>query len=112
MCIIGRQPAISASTMFGNIVLVDTAELRLLLVLDVLVVVLAVVFYQPLLAICFDEEFARLRGLNVERYVYLLLILVALTVVLLVSVVGIVLVIALIFAVALPLAGIRAMIQR
>jgi zinc transport system permease protein len=45
--------------------------------------------------VCFDEEFARLRGLNVEIYVLVLLVLTALTVVLLVSVVGIVLVIAL-----------------
>lgn len=81
--------------LFGNVVLVDAAELRLLLLVDVVVVAVAIVFYQPLLALCFDEEFARARGLNVGGFYVLLLLLVALTVVTLVYVVGIVLVIAL-----------------
>ena len=52
-------------------------------------------FYNKLLVVCFDEEFAELRGVRVKRYYLLLLCLTALTVVLLVRVVGIVLVIAL-----------------
>ena len=47
------------------------------------------------LGVCFDDEFARLRGLRVEFYYLLLLCLTALTVVVLVTVVGIVMVIAL-----------------
>lgn len=81
--------------LFGNILLIGSSDLWAMVVLDALVVALGLGLYPQLEAVCFDEEFARLRGLNVERYVYLLLILVALTVVLLVSVVGIVLVIAL-----------------
>jgi zinc transport system permease protein len=46
-------------------------------------------------AVCFDEEFARLRGLHTEAYFLLLLMLTALTVVVLAQVVGIILVIAL-----------------
>jgi len=45
--------------------------------------------------VCFDEDFARLRGMKVELYYLLLLSLTALTVVLLVPVVGIVMVVAL-----------------
>jgi len=45
--------------------------------------------------VCFDEEFARLRGVRVELFYLLLLCLTALTVALLVNVVGIVMVIAL-----------------
>jgi len=48
-----------------------------------------------LLAVAFDEEFARLRGLPVTLLYLLLLCLVALTVVLLIRVVGLILVIAL-----------------
>ena len=59
------------------------------------VVVLGLGFYPKLLALCFDEEFAELRGVRVKFYYLLLLCLTALTVVLLVRVVGIVLVIAL-----------------
>jgi zinc transport system permease protein len=59
-------------------------------------VVIGVVFYNQLQAVCFDEEFARLRGVKVELFYVVLLCLTALTVVLLVTVVGIVMVIALI----------------
>jgi zinc transport system permease protein len=75
--------------------MVGPGDIWLLVALDVAVVVIGLVFYNQFLAICFDEEFARLRGVNVEFYYLLLLGLIALTVVLLISVVGIVMVIAL-----------------
>lgn len=83
------------SYLFGNILLVSAREMWLLVALDVVVAVLGLLFHKPLLAVCFDEEFARLRGVPVEAFYLLLLCLTALTVVVLVSVVGIVLVIAL-----------------
>jgi zinc transport system permease protein len=83
------------SYLFGNILLVRAQDLWLMALLDLVVVLLGVALYSQLQAVCFDEEFARLRGLNVEFYYLLLLGLTALTVVLLVSVVGLVLVIAL-----------------
>jgi zinc transport system permease protein len=83
------------SYLFGNILIVSSSELWLLVILDAVVVGVGVLFYKPLLAVCFDEEFARLRGIRVEFYYLLLLCLTALTVVVLVTVVGIVMVIAL-----------------
>ena len=83
------------SYLFGNILFVSTGDIWLLLGLDVVVVVLGFLFYNQLVAICFDEEFARLRGVKVELHYLLLLTLTALTVVLLTTVVGIILVIAL-----------------
>jgi len=83
------------SYLFGNILLIGRGDLWSIAALDVVVVILGLGLYPQLEAVCFDEEFARLRGLKVELYVLLLLVLTALTVVLLVSVVGIVLVIAL-----------------
>jgi len=47
------------------------------------------------LAVSFDEEFARLRGVHVDFFYLLLLVMVALTVVILIQVVGLILVIAL-----------------
>mgnify|MGYP001180838698 CR=1 FL=1 len=73
----------------------NLATLWLIAGLDVLVVGLGLLFYNQFLAVCFDEEFARLRGVPVEAFYLLMLALTALTVVLLVTVVGIVLVIAL-----------------
>lgn len=83
------------SYLFGNILLIGSSDLWMMAVLDAVVLVLGLGLYPQLEAVSFDEEFARLRGLHVEFYVLLLLVLIALTVVLLVSVVGIVLVIAL-----------------
>jgi zinc transport system permease protein len=83
------------SYLFGSISMVSPRDLWLIVALDAGVVVTSLLFFNKLQAVCFDEEFARLRGIRVEVYYLLLLGLTALTVVLLVSVVGIVLVIAL-----------------
>jgi zinc transport system permease protein len=89
------------SYLFGNILMVPAGDIWFIAGLDVVVVALALAFYKQLLAVCFDEEFARLRGLNVEFYYLMLLCLTALTVVSLVTVVGLVMVIALL---SLPVA--------
>jgi zinc transport system permease protein len=81
--------------LFGNIIMADVHALRLLVAVDVTIVAVVLLFYNPLLAVCFDEEFARLRGVNVAFFYTLLLLLIALTIVTLIYVVGIVLVIAL-----------------
>lgn len=83
------------SFLFGNILLVGKQELVLILMLDALVILIGILFYQQFLALSFDEEFARLRGIKTRLYYILMIILIALTVVLMVTVVGIVMVIAL-----------------
>ncbi|MFH1746669.1 MAG: metal ABC transporter permease [Planctomycetota bacterium] len=92
------------SYLFGSMLLVSPGEVGMIAILDVVVVGVALLFYKQFLAVCFDEEYARLRGLNVEFYYLLLLCLTALTVVLLVGVVGIVMVIAL-FTLPVAIAG-------
>jgi zinc transport system permease protein len=83
------------SYLFGNILMISKRDLWMILGLDAAVAGLGIVLYNRFLAISFDEEFARLRGVRVEAYYLLLLCMTALTVVLMVSVVGIVMVIAL-----------------
>ncbi len=83
------------SYLFGNILLISREDLWLVVATDAVVVTLGVGFYPKLMALCFDEEYAELRGVQVKFFYLLLLCLTALTVVLLVRVVGIVLVIAL-----------------
>jgi zinc transport system permease protein len=95
---IARTPGYNENLMsylFGNILMVSAADLWLIGALDIIVVFIALFFYNQLQAVCFDEEFSRIRGVNVEFFYLLLLCLVALTVVLLVTVVGVVMVIAL-----------------
>jgi len=89
------------SYLFGNILMVSTRDLWLIVALDAVVVAVGLIFFRQLEAVCFDEEFARLRGVKVELYYILLLCMTALTTVILVQVVGIVLVVALL---ALPAA--------
>ena len=83
------------SYLFGNILMISSGDLWTILVLDMVIAGTGLAFYNRFVAICFDEEFARLRGVNVEFWYLLLLCLTALTVVLLISIVGIVMVIAL-----------------
>jgi zinc transport system permease protein len=81
--------------LFGNILLVTWRDLRMVAVMDMVVIALGLGLYPKLLALCFDEEFAELRGVRTKLLYMMLLCLTAVTVVLLVRVVGIVLVIAL-----------------
>jgi len=83
------------SYLFGNILLITRNDIFFVLVLDVLVVSIVGIFYNKFLAICFDDEFAHLRGVRTHWLYLLLLCLTALTIVLLVRIVGIVMVIAL-----------------
>lgn len=95
---ISRTPGYNVDLMsylFGNILMVSPGDLRIMAMLDVLVIVLVLLFYRQLIAVAFDQEFARLRGVAVRFFELLLLCVVALTVVTLIQVVGLILVIAL-----------------
>jgi zinc transport system permease protein len=83
------------SYLFGDILLLSIKDLWMVVLLDVIVVAISLYFYNALLAVCFDHEFAGLRGVHSGAFYILLLCLTSLTIVLLVRVVGIVMVIAL-----------------
>ncbi|MCP4713539.1 MAG: metal ABC transporter permease [Deltaproteobacteria bacterium] len=83
------------SYLFGNIIMISGRDLVIIGILDAVIIVLSLLFYNKLLAVCFDEEFARLRGIHANGFYILLLCLTALTIVLLVRLVGIIMVIAL-----------------
>jgi zinc transport system permease protein len=92
------------SYLFGNILMVSRTDLYIMAGLDLAVAVLVALFYKQILALCFDEEFARIRGINVAAVYLLLLCMVAVTVVSLIQVVGLILVIAL-FTLPAAIAG-------
>ena len=83
------------SYLFGSVLMVDASQLRGMLLLDAVIVATVGLLYRPLVAVSFDEEMARLRGLPVVALQLLLLVLVSLTVVLMIRVAGLVLVLAL-----------------
>ena len=86
------------SYLFGNILSVTRANLYLMLVATLIVVILIVSLFDYWKAYLFDDEFATIIGVKTAFLEYLLMILIAITVVVLIRVVGIILVIALLTA--------------
>ncbi len=83
------------SYLFGSILTVSRVDVFVLLGAGLMAVLLVAYFYRDLSAMAFDEEFAALRGVPVRRLYFLLVGLVALSVVLIIRVVGLILVMAL-----------------
>lgn len=83
------------SVLFGDILLVSTRDLWIIGAINAVTVTCGGLLYRKLLAVCFDEEYARLRGLRADLYYLLILLLTALTVVSMMQIVGIIMVIAL-----------------
>jgi len=83
------------SYLFGNILLVSTVDLAMIVILDLLIILAVVLMYNPFLAVAFDEEYAEVRNLRVLLVDLILFGVIALTVVTIIRVVGIVLMIAL-----------------
>jgi len=82
------------SILFGNILLIKLQDLYLMVGLVIAIVFITILLYKDLQILTFDEEFARISGVNVNAMNILLLVLVAFTTVVLIKVVGVVLVIA------------------
>ncbi len=81
--------------LFGNILLVDSQSILILLVVDVVIISFTFIFFRQIIYTSFDKEYAFVRGIKVDIIYYLMLIMVALTVVILVQTVGLILVISL-----------------
>lgn len=80
------------SFLFGSIITVTSTDLWLMLALALAVSAVFILFYKPILYVSFDEQFARIRGIPVMFINYLLIVLVALTIVLSIRTAGIILV--------------------
>ena len=80
------------SFLFGSIITVNSTDLWLMLALAIVVTGFFIMLYRPILYISFDEQFARTRGIPVMFLNYILIILVALTIVLSIRIAGIILV--------------------
>ena len=83
------------SYLFGSILTVSRPDLWVMAGTAILVSGLVIWFYQDLLAISYDEEFARIRGVPVARVYCMLIALLGLTIVMVIQVVGLIMVIAL-----------------
>jgi zinc transport system permease protein len=90
----GYTPDIT-SYLFGNILLVSSRDVILMIILATIIVSVVILLYKEFLVLSFDEEFGKVSGLPTDRLYFLLLCLIALSVIVLMRAVGIILVIAL-----------------
>ena len=63
--------------------------------MGLLIIALVAVYYKDLLALSYDEEFARIRGVPVNTLYFMLIGILAVTIVMVIQVVGLIMVIAL-----------------
>lgn len=83
------------SYLFGSILAVPKSDLWQMLVMCLSVGFIVIFFYNDFLAMSYDEEFAQLRGVPVKGLYFLLIGMIALSIVMIIRVVGLILVIAL-----------------
>jgi zinc transport system permease protein len=83
------------SYLFGSILAVPELDLWVMLMVGALIGGFVIYFYKDLLAISYDEEFARIRGVPIRALYFALIGILAITIVLIIRIVGLILVIAL-----------------
>ncbi|MBN1833367.1 MAG: metal ABC transporter permease [Deltaproteobacteria bacterium] len=84
------------SYLFGSILTVVTMDIWFMLSLNMILILIVFVFYKEFLAVSYDEEFSFVVGIPVRTLYFVLLGMIALSVVMIIKIVGIILVIALI----------------
>lgn len=83
------------SYLFGNILAVTRTEILLMFSLCLFIIICFIFFYRIILYVAFNEEYAKTSGLPVSFINYLMMIIIALTVVLNIRVAGIILILSL-----------------
>lgn len=83
------------SFLFGNILTISQGDLLLLAILSLLLLVIFTLLFRPILSVAFDPCFARSQKLPVSAIEYMMMILIAMTIVSTLRMVGVVLAISL-----------------
>lgn len=81
--------------LFGSILTVSNFDLLLSLSVTILVIIFFILFYKTILYVSFDPDFAKARQIRVDLMNYILMTLIALTIVVNIKVAGIILIISL-----------------
>lgn len=93
----GYPPDIN-SYLFGNILSIGKNDLTAMTILTITIISIIIVFFNDLKAYLFDKEFVSILGFKTKTFDYILLILIALSVVVLIRISGIILLIAMLCA--------------
>jgi len=83
------------SYLFGSILTVPDSDIWMMLGTGVAIAGIVIFFYNDYLALSYDEEFAKIRGVPVGFLYFLMIVMLALGIVMIIQVVGLILVIAL-----------------
>jgi len=83
------------SFLFGSILTVPGSDLLIMMATGAVLTVFVAYYYKDLLALSYDEEFARIRGVPVTALYFTLIGMLAVAIVMVIQVVGLILVIAL-----------------
>ena len=83
------------SYLFGSLLTVPDSDLWIMFCVGAVILGVAIFFYHDYLALSYDEEFARIRGVNVKALYILMIVMLAVGIVMVIQVVGLILVIAL-----------------
>jgi zinc transport system permease protein len=83
------------SYLFGSILAVSKISLLFMALLDFIILGTVFLFFKELLGMSYDEEFSLISGVPVALFYYIMILLIAFTVIMLIRVVGLILVIAL-----------------
>ena len=83
------------SYLFGSILTVPDTDLWMMIGVGGAIVAIVLCFYNDYLALSYDEEFARIRGVRVTPLYFLMIVMLAVGIVMIIQVVGLILVIAL-----------------
>jgi len=81
--------------LFGSILAIEQFDLIMSAILTILVLTFFIIFLRPIQFISFDSEYAKTHGINIAVFKYILISIVALTIVFSIKVAGIVLIISL-----------------
>jgi zinc transport system permease protein len=83
------------SYLFGNILAISNNEMYLSVLLSLIVIIIIITYYNDLFSITFDEEYAKVSGVNTKKINHFLVLFTAISVILAIKVVGTMLVSAL-----------------
>ena len=78
--------------LFGSILLVSPEDIYPIIIVAIIVVSITMVYYKKFVYIAFDEDQAKISGIEVEKLNYLFTILVAITIIVSMKLVGILLI--------------------
>ena len=83
------------SYLFGSILAVNNEDIQYISVLLFIIIAIVSIYYKNILSVSYDKEYSQLRGINVNFFYTLILVLSSLAIVVAIKIVGLILVIAL-----------------